>query len=194
MDCPAKQVVTLPDRCQAFLAVLILACGAAAAAPTSQPATQPLTQTFQNAAAGIRFCYPANWNGQKGQTALFDVIDPAKCDDGCSLSLDVPSLPRFFSGMITAGMIESGYVSDLRKNQIHDAKVDESIEIKMPGSSARRVKCSGHDHGKVVIDVAVLIVHADRVYIFSCDSDEAGYPAARAALDSAVASMQWIKK
>ena len=38
------------------------------------------------------------------------------------------------------------------------------------------MKCSGHENGKVTIDVAVLIVHAGRVYIFSCDSDEGKLP------------------
>jgi hypothetical protein len=170
---------------------LIVNCATAA---TTAPSTQPDTKTFQSTTAAIQFQYPADWTPAKAATAVFDIVEPANCAGCASMCLDVPSLPpAIFRGMITAKMVENGYVKDLRKNQIHDATVDESVELKLPASRARRVKCSGHQDGKTAIDVAVLIVHANRIYIFSCDSDEAGYPKARAALDAAVASMEWLK-
>jgi hypothetical protein len=173
---------------------LIASCAAAAAttAPSTQPSSQ--TRTFQNATANIRFKYPGDWISAKASTAIFNIVQPGNCAGCASFSVDVPGLPpAIFRGLITPKMVENGYVKDLRKNQIHDATVDESVELKLPASRARRVKCSGHEDGKVAIDVAVLIVHANRIYIFSCDSDEAGYPNARAALDAAVASTEWIK-
>jgi len=87
----------------------------------------------------------------------------------------------------------NGYVDDLRKNEIHDAKVEETADLRVAGAPARLVKCHGHDKGKDAYDVAVAVVHSDRVYIFSCDSDGDGYETARAALDAAVASVEWIK-
>jgi hypothetical protein len=196
----------MSTRSNLFLAGFVVAIGilqvcpeldqrVCASAATTEPSTSPSikTQEFRDKAAGVHFNYPAGWTSPAQHTSLLNVIDPVAADDGASLSLDVPSLPRFLPpGMPTPKMVENGYVKDLKK-QMHDAKVDESVEIKVPDSSARRVKCSGHENGKVSIDVAIIIVHAGRVYIFSCDSDEAGYPAARAALDNAVASMQWIK-
>jgi len=137
--------------------------------------------------------YPRDWQPEKGSKSVLDVAtggDKAYAE----LSLDIPKLPWHPPGMLPLSSIEHGYVSDLKKNQIHDAQVDESVAVKVPDSSARRVKCSGHENGKVMIDVAVLIVHADRVYILSCDGDDDGYATARAALDAAVASIQWIKK
>jgi hypothetical protein len=179
-------------RIVAALGFVMSGAARATAAPTTNPSSD--TKTFQNTKAGIRFEYPVDWTSTKAPTALFDVVDPAKSDGSASLCLDVPGLPpAIFCGLITPKMVENGYVKDLKKNQIHDANVDESVALTVPASSARRVKCSGHEDGKVAIDVAVLIVHANRVYIFSCDSDEAGYPKARAALDAAVASMEWIK-
>ena len=86
-----------------------------------------------------------------------------------------------------------GYVDDLRKNEIPDAKVEETADLKVAGAPARRVKCHGHAKDKDTYDVAVAAVHNDRVYIFSCDSDTDGYETARAALDAAVASVEWIK-
>jgi hypothetical protein len=168
---------------------LVVICARGA---TTAPSTQPDSKTFQNAAVGIRFKYPADWTPVKAATAVFDIAEPADCAGCASLCLDVPNLPpAIFRGMITPAMVENGYVKDLRKHQIHDAQVNESIELKVPASNARRLKCSGHEDGKVAIDVAVLIVHADRIYIFSCDSDDKGYANARKALDDAVASVQW---
>jgi hypothetical protein len=173
-----------------FLAAAIIGCIAA----TTAPATSPASATFEDKNAGIRLTYPGDWQPEKAQTALLDVAAPEADNKGySSLSLDIPKLPWHPPGFITCGEVESGYVDDLKKNQIHDAKVDENVKITVPDSSARRVKCSGHEDGKTMIDVAVLIVHADRVYILSCDSDDAGYVAARAALDAAVASIQWVK-
>jgi hypothetical protein len=90
-------------------------------------------------------------------------------------------------------MICDGYVKDLRKNEIHDAKVEEAVDMKAGGAPARRVKCSGHENRKPMIDCAVAILHNERIYIFSCDGDPDGYPAAKAALDNAVATIEWIK-
>ena len=95
--------------------------------------------------------------------------------------------------MVTPKNVCQGYVDDLRKNEIHDAKIEELVDIKAGGSPARRVKCSGHQNGKPMIDCAVVIIHNERAYIFSCDADPDGYPAARAALDQAVATLEWVK-
>lgn len=162
-------------------------------AATTAPATSPSVVTFENKEAGVRLMYPADWVPEKGSKSMVDVAAPGE-KAYASLSVDIPKLPWHPPGMLPLFEIQSGYVSDLKKNLIHDAQVDESVKVTVPDSSARRVKCSGHVNGKAMIDVAVLIVHADRVYILSCDGDDAGYATARAALDASVASIQWIKK
>ena len=162
-------------------------------AATTAPATAPSVVAFENKEAGVRLMYPADWAPEKGSTSMVDVAAPGE-KAYASLSIDIPKLPWHPPGMLPISSIEHGYVSDLKKNQIHDAQVDESVKVTVPDSYARRVKCSGHENGKAMIDVAVLIVHANRVYILSCDGDDAGYPMARAALDASVASIQWIKK
>jgi hypothetical protein len=167
----------------------------APAAQQQQNDPQPAAaqQTFEDKKLGIRFKYPQSWQPEKAQTAAFDVAAPADNKGYSSLSLDVPHLPPHIPGMITPRMVTDGYVDDLRKHEIHDAKVDEAVDLKCAGAPARRVKCSGHENGKAMTDVAVAIIHNDRVYIFSCDGDPDGYNAARAALDAAVASIEWIK-
>jgi hypothetical protein len=172
-----------------LFAATLLGCLAA----TTAPATSPAVATFEDKKAGVRLTYPADWQPVKGSKSLVDVEIPG--DKGFSeLSIDIPKLPWHPPGMLPMSQIESGYISDLKKNEIHDAKEIESVALKVSDcTAARRVKSSGHENGKEMIDVGILIVHADRVYILSCDGDDAGYPTARAALDASLASIEWIK-
>lgn len=163
-----------------------------AATQPAQSTSGGTIKTFRNPDTGILFMYPASWTPTKGQTTLFQVSDP-DAKGSASLCLDVPHLPFHIPGMITPGAVAHGYIDDLKKNRIHDGKVDEETDIEVSGAKAKRVKVSGHENGQVSIDVAVLIVHDDKVYILSCDSDQAGYVAARQALDGAVGSVEWIK-
>ena len=49
----------------------------------------------------------------------------------------------------------------------------------------------GHCGIRPTTDTAVVILHNDRVYIFSTDADSAGEPAAKAALAAALQSISW---
>ncbi len=150
--------------------------------------------TFQG--PGIQFAYPSDWQPTKGQTALFAVTAPRQdfsSPVAPSLNLDVPKLPWHIPGFISVGMVVSGYIDDLKKNQIHDAVVEEQHRVSVCGESARQVTCTGHVDGRPSTDVAIVCVHADRVYIFSADSDPAGCDCARKALEAAVASAKWTK-
>ena len=95
--------------------------------------------------------------------------------------------------MIPISIVSSDYISDLKKNQIPDAVVQEEIAITVPDASARRITSAGHEKGKSSIDVAVIMIHADQVFILSADSDDAGRALARATIDAAVASLKWSK-
>jgi len=95
--------------------------------------------------------------------------------------------------MITVNMVASGYISDLKKNQIHDAVVNERVPITVSGCAGQRITSKGHENGQLSIDVAIILIHADKVYILSADSDEAGCDTARKTLDAAVASLKWTK-
>jgi hypothetical protein len=181
----------------AGILLLPLLIAAATTAPTTAPAAPPTTApaplaTFDK--DGVKFCYPANWPGAPAKTAEFDVVaPPAVCHGSATLSLDVPSLPPFVPFFISAERVEGGYVKNLRKAQIPNAKIDQDASVTVCGCQGRCVKCSGLVKGTPQVDVAVILVHARRVYILSCDSDAAGYAQARAALDLAVQSLTWTK-
>ncbi len=113
-------------------------------------------------------------------------------DESVTLTLDVPSLPAHIPGFIPVGLVASGYVDDVRK-RMPDA-TGTPREITVPDASARRVTLSGHDAaGHAGTDDAVLMVHADRVYVLSADAGPANRSAATSALDAAVASIRWVR-
>jgi hypothetical protein len=164
--------------------------------PTTMPQTMmiigPAVSHYQN--KGISFDYPADWVPDKAMTACFAVCAPKTgCAAYSSLSLDVPTLPWHLPGMITVGMVAHGYIDDLKSNQIHDAVVKDQHSITVCGCSGRQITCRGHEKGATSIDVAVILIHSDQVYILSADSDDAGYDAAKKTLDAAVASLKWVK-
>jgi hypothetical protein len=152
----------------------------------------PSVRTFKSTPPAIAFDYPPDWIPDKADTACFAICAPA-AEGYSSLSLDIPKLPWHLPGMITAGMVAGGYAQDVKRNQIHDAVVKENRPLNLPGTDARRVTSVGTENGKPSIDVAVVMVHADHVYILSADSDQTGSELARKTLDDAVASITWVK-
>ena len=160
---------------------------------TVVPATSPIStaaalKTYHCPTADIQFDYPADWETNKAHTALFAVSK-----DQCSLNLDIPKLPWHPPGMITLKMVASGYEDDLKKNQLHDAVEEEDCPLQIPGAKACRITTCGHDNGKPMFDIAVVMLHADRVYILSADCDESGEEKTRKTLDEAVGSLKWAK-
>lgn len=161
--------------------------------PASAPVIMP-TKTFQNAAGGISLSYPADWKPQPAKTSVLSVANlPSTAAGHASLSLDIPKLPWHVPGMIPIGIVTNDYASDVRKNQIPDAVVEENVTITVPDAKARRITSVGHSAGKPAIDVAVIMVHNDQVYILSVDSDDTGRDLADKVLDAAVISVKWTK-
>jgi hypothetical protein len=169
-------------------------CQSTTPPPVAPPPPTAKTQTFEDKPDGIRFQYPDGWKPVTGGTALFKVSNPDPAKGYAVLSLDVPKLPWHVPGMIPIDPVANGYIDDVKKRLGGEgAKVEQDIAVSIPSAQAKRVKITGVDNGKPSIDEAVTIVHGDKVYILSCDSDDQGYATAKAALDMAVGSIQWIK-
>jgi hypothetical protein len=163
---------------------------ARAARRLAQPASSVGTCTFADPRSGIALCYPAAWQPLPAKTAELAVAAPA---GRSSLSLDVPAM-GWHPPFIPVGLVTTRYVDALKQDQLPDAAVQETVDLKVAGATARRVTTRGHGHdGAVCIDTAIVIVHSGQVYILSCDSDDAGTPVARHALDAAAASVRWTK-
>jgi hypothetical protein len=156
----------------------------------------PRTPPHTFSGAGVQFDYPGDWQVIKSPSALFCIAAPgsgAISLDRPVLNLDVPKLPWHIPGMISCGMVCSGYVDDLRKHQISDAVVQSETNITIAGENARQLTCVGHKNGRQLTDMAVVFVHADRVYIFSADCDLHACDTAGKAMQTAMASVKWIR-
>ena len=151
----------------------------------------PATRAYTDKAGGVTVAYPAGWHATTAATAELSVADPAET---VTLRLDVPAMP-FHPPFIPVGLVATRYVEALRQAQVPDAKATESADLAVPGATARRVTAAGHAAGGATacVDTAVILVHKGQIYLLSCDSDAAHAPAARAALDAAVASVRWGK-
>jgi hypothetical protein len=147
--------------------------------------------TYENATTGIGFSLPPGWKqAPPNDTQVrFDAPAPAKF----SLTLDVPKLPWHPYGMIPIGSVRNGYVDD-QKKRMPDAKSTDQPNPTVADANQKRVKTTGHLNGASVVDDAALLVHADHVYILSLDCDEAAYPSAKTALDTALQTLHWVQK
>src|ERR1035437_4902250 len=115
--------------------VLPIGCGhrqgtVAVAANPKIPPTTPQTMmlvpqslsTYKSAPPAIQFDYPTDWVPDKALSASFAICAPKSAGAGySSLSLDIPKMPWHLPGMISAKLVASGYISDMKKHQIHDA-------------------------------------------------------------------------
>jgi hypothetical protein len=95
--------------------------------------------------------------------------------------------------MIPIGSVRGGYLDDLRKS-VGPLKTKDLAPPALPATAARLVRSTWSDpHGKDWQETALLMVHADRVYILRGRSEVPDEPPARAAFDEIVHSLKWTK-
>jgi len=140
--------------------------------------------------AGVEFEYPATWHPAKDDTVLTLLPEGESTIDRHVLVVDMPDLPPHIPGLIPMGLVEIGFVNDL-KNRYQKVQVDQSIDRTVPGSAARQVCASGQNGGHDVKVVALLVVHGDRVFVIDSVSDSQNAVAARAAYETVVGSWKW---
>jgi hypothetical protein len=172
-------------------------------APSAAAAKPGPMATYSDSSSGICFQYPSSWKQSKGATAVLTLIAPAPGAGGgfASLFLDLPKIPPFASGFVTAQAVANGYADDVKKHRIPGAAV-QVTDITVAGVAAKDVTATGKETGNApglppagsqATEEAVTIVRDGKIYIFSADSDSAGTPAAHAALQAAIQSVQWSK-
>ena len=138
--------------------------------------------------------YPGDWVPVAGTKSQLQIHASSKDQSFSQLTLDIPKLPFHIPGMIPVDSVCSGYIDDEKKT-IPDQTVTKLPDPTVPDARQRRVKLSGHinGNGKLTTDEAVLIVHNDKVYILAADGHDSGFPAAHAALEQALKTLQWTK-
>jgi hypothetical protein len=163
----------------------------AASAESGGSTTAPAEQTFENKNAGIRLHYPGDWTARASKDDVMLLV-PRDGAAGRSITLDLPKIPFHLPGAMTLPLIQNGFVDDQRKHH-PGLKVEESKDEAVAHSKAKFVRSTWKDNGHDFTDASLLIVHAERVYILSLDSDQQGYEAARAAMDKIAESIEWLK-
>jgi hypothetical protein len=167
----------------------------------SRPATAPAeTRTakdasggkFTYAPAGIELSWPDGWQQTKKEDYEW-AIEPARDAGERWISLDVPTLPLHPPGLIPISKVESGYLDDLKK-QNGSLDVKELTPPPLPDAKLRMVRAAWQKDGKSFEQTALLIVHADHVYIIRAHSDADHEQPTRETFDSVTKSIQWIKK
>jgi hypothetical protein len=149
----------------------------------------------------VRLDVPAGWEERRSKdfVLLLTAASGAKGaskdgGDAPTISLDVPNLPPHVPGMIPIGSVRGGYLDDLRKAE-GTLKTEDLKPPGIPSASARMVRSTWTDSaGKTKQETALLLVHADRVYILRGRSLTSDEQATRGAFDGIVRSLQWTKK
>jgi hypothetical protein len=165
-------------------------------APTSNPAPSsapaPATTLFDDKKHNVQFQYTSDWVSKPDKDYVLQLV-PADGSGSGQVLFDVPDLPPHLPGMIRLGLIEHGYVGDLKETH-KDAHTDSSADHPMQeGAKARLVESSWTQDGKPCKNVALLIMRSDHVYILSCRCDPDHLAATRAEFDKAAASLHWTK-
>src|SRR4051812_42698911 len=162
---------------------------------TAAPSTRPAVRTFESTAKKIRLSYPADWTVRPSKEYVLVVAPPgveASASAGRSISLDVPDLPVHIPGLIPMGRVEKGYVDDL-KAQWPGLRVEESKSQTVAGTSARRVRSTLETGGRARVESALIMVHADRVYILRADGEADAVDELQRVFDAVLASVEWVK-
>ena len=176
-----------------ILSILPLGCSSATPPPSTAPIVQPTAneQQFEYAPAGISFLYPANWKMVSTDPVQFKFVQTNQ-PDSVQLTLDIPKLPWHPPGWIPIDRVRDGYIDDEKKHMTA-AQVSQQPDPTLSDARQHRVMMTGIINGKPSTNDAVMIVHNDRVYILSVETDTPSYPPLKKALDEILASLKWLK-
>jgi len=110
------------------------------------------------------------------------------------ISLDVPDLPAVrIPGFLPMDQVRGGYVQDVKKFA-KDARVENFRTPSVPNAKTSLVRITWPGDHPAYAETALIMTHADRVYILRARSRIEDEPATRAAFDQVVSSLRWGTK
>ena len=116
--------------------------------------------------------------------------DPALA--GCVITLDIPDLPFHVPGMIPMGMVTGGYLDDLKKHAAVDVRTREEA-VEREGVKGKLLSSTWTSGGKASMDLALVLIHLDHVYILRGAGDETTESAMKKIHDQAAKSIRWME-
>jgi hypothetical protein len=187
----------MPRNVYRLTALTILAwCSLAsgATAPTTAPSGDASGGEFTYEPAGVKLSWPSGWDKEKIENFEWGIIPGgASVSDNRWISLDIPTLPMHVPGMIPIGEVEKGYIDDLKK-EFGTLDVKDLTAPTIPDAKTRLVRVGWQKDGKNWEQTALLIVHADHVYILRGRSDTDHEQPTQQTFDSVKGSIVWVKK
>ena len=155
------------------------------------PATPTVTRV-DSERYGIHLDWPSDWSPRQSKDFVLELVP--KESSGATISLDVPDLPPHLPGMIRMNLVANGLLDDLKKEQ-PSLQVVEQKDVQMPSASARRIATTWKTKdGTEYRQDALLMVHADRVYIIRGTSPAKDAQRVRDAFEKITSSLKWIGK
>jgi hypothetical protein len=155
-------------------------------APTSQPATSPATQAFQDANGSIRLDYPAQFTAKHDP----DYVLSATAGDQ-TFTLDIPDLPPHIPNMIPLGLVVNGYKNGLKKSH-PGVKIDEPRPPTVSQARGRELRSTWEQDHVPTVELALLLVHGDHVFIVRIVTPSDQLAAAQAVFDDVVGSLKFL--
>lgn len=141
---------------------------------------------------GIHLDWPAGWSPRQSKDFVLELAPSGS--DAQTISLDVPDLPPHLPGMIRINLVVNGFLDDLKKDH-PGLQVVEQKDASVPDATARRVVTTWKEKdGTEYRQDALLIVHADRVYIIRGAGPTNDAQRVRPAFEKVVSSLKWIPK
>jgi hypothetical protein len=159
-----------------------------------RPATIPgagAVTSIDSEQYGIHLNWPPEWSPRQSKDYVLELVSNDAA--GATISLDVPSLPPHLPGMIKMNLVANGFLDDLKKEQ-PSLQVTEQKDVSMPNTAARRIVTTWRSKdGSEYRQDALLMVHADRVYIIRGAAPMKSADKTRAACEHVVSSLKWLK-
>lgn len=195
-SCGQRKAVTATPSSAAAApnAATAAASTAAAAKPaTSAPAaTRASGGKFDGSKWGFTAEYPAGWTLKPSQNYEMFLVPAGTAQSDTSVSVDVPDLPPHIPGMIPFRLVKNGYTDDLTKSH-PDVQTRDETAPPVPNAKAALVTSTWKVAGKPVSETALILLHADHVYIIRAHDDPSTEKETRAAFDAVVKSLNWTK-
>jgi hypothetical protein len=142
-------------------------------------------------AESLSLAYPASWVAVPSNDYRLLLAPGATEAQLASISLDIPSLPPHLPGMIPAGLVRNGYLDDLRRQAGPTFKLGKETSRSAGGVTGTQMDSSWQAKGHRYTQSALILVHADHVYILRATADAAHQSQTQAAFESIIGSFRW---
>ena len=159
----------------------------------SQPSTRPVAVgggAYRSEPLDLQLTYPTGWVPKADEDYALKVV-PADGPASASISLEVPPLPPHVPGMIPVRMVKNGYIDDLKTSKGPVATTESSPTV--PKAGARLVRSTWTEKGRQMFELALILVHADKVYILRADGMAGDELAIKPAFDAVSESLHCIR-